>query len=89
MLCTYADGEIILQEGVLADRLIVILQGKVEIMRDGVFSFLRTANEIIGEQGVVDNVTFSATAIAWGTVQVLAIPGRAGEKIFKALSLHP
>jgi class 3 adenylate cyclase len=83
MLRTYADGEIILQEGRPAEELIVILKGTVEILRDGVFLVSRTANEIIGEQGVVDNAPYSATALAWGTVQVLAIPAALAKKFLK------
>ncbi|MCI0692860.1 cyclic nucleotide-binding domain-containing protein [candidate division KSB1 bacterium] len=83
MLRTYADGGIILQEGKLADRLIVILKGTVEILRDGVFLVSRSANEIIGELGVMDNVAYSATAVAWGTVQVLAIPAALAKKFLK------
>ncbi|MDZ7289282.1 MAG: cyclic nucleotide-binding domain-containing protein [candidate division KSB1 bacterium] len=83
MLCSYADGEIILQEGEPADRLIVILKGSVEIIRGGVFLVSRTVNEIIGEQGVVDEVVYSATAVAWGPVQVLAIPAPLAKKFLK------
>ncbi len=83
MLCTYVDGEIILQEGKPADRLIVILQGTVEILRDGVFLVSRNANEIIGELGVLDNEVYSATAVAWGTVQVLAIPAALAKKFLR------
>jgi class 3 adenylate cyclase len=83
MLRTYADGEIILHEGMPADRLIVILRGTVEILRDGVFLVSRRANEIIGELGVLDNEVYSATAMAWGTVQVLAIPAALAKKFLK------
>jgi len=80
MLRLYADGEIILQEGEPADRLIVILKGVVEIVRGGVFLVSRTANEIIGEQGVVDDVAYSATAAAVGKVEALAIPAQLAKK---------
>jgi class 3 adenylate cyclase len=76
MLRLYADGEIILQEGEPADRLIVILKGAVEIVRGGVFLVSRAANEIIGEQGVVDEVAYSATAVAVGKVEALVIPAK-------------
>jgi class 3 adenylate cyclase len=76
MLRTYEDGEIILQEGEPADRLIVILQGAAEIVRGGVFLVSRAANEMIGEQGVVDEVAYSATAVACGKVETLAIPAK-------------
>jgi class 3 adenylate cyclase len=83
MLHTFADGEVIIQEGAPADQLIIILKGIVEIVRDGVFLVSRTANEIIGEQGVVDGVAYSATVVAWGTVQVLAIPAGLARKFLK------
>lgn len=83
MLRTYADGEVIIHEGMPAERLIVILQGTVEILRDSVFLVSRTANEIIGELGVMDNVAYSATAVAWGTVQVLAIPAALAKRFLK------
>ncbi len=74
MLRAYADGEMIIEEGRPADHLIVILQGVVDIMRGNVFLVSRNANEMIGEQGVVDEVAYSATAMARGKVEVLAIP---------------
>ncbi|GEM_PF-1147352 len=80
MLRLYADGEIILQEGEPADCLIVILKGMVEIVRGGVFLVSRTANEIIGEQGVVDDAVYSATAAAVGKVEALAIPALLAKK---------
>lgn len=80
MLRTYADGEIIFQEGKPADRLIVILSGTVEIMRGKVFLVSRTANEMIGEQGVIDDVVYSATARAAGKVETLAIPAKLAKK---------
>jgi class 3 adenylate cyclase len=80
MLRIYANGEIILQEGEPADRLIVILHGRVEIVRGGVFLVSRTANEMIGEQGVVDDAVYSATALAVGKVEVLAIPAKLAKK---------
>lgn len=74
MLRVYADGAMIIQEGQPADHLIVILQGVVDIVRGNVFLVSRSANEMIGEQGVVDEVVYSATAMARGKVEVLAIP---------------
>jgi len=83
MLHSYAADEIILQEGRPADRLIVILQGAVDIVRGKVFLVSRTANEIIGEQGVLDEVAYSATAVANGKVEALAIPAPLAKKFLK------
>jgi class 3 adenylate cyclase len=80
MLRTYTDGEIMLREGEPAHRLIVILQGAVEIVRGGVFLVSRTANEMIGEQGVVDDAVYSATAVAVGKVEALAIPAKLAKR---------
>ncbi|MDZ7343765.1 MAG: cyclic nucleotide-binding domain-containing protein, partial [candidate division KSB1 bacterium] len=83
MLRTYADGEVFLREGTPADHMIIILKGTVEILRDGVFLVSRTANEVIGEQGVVDGVVYSASVVAWGQVQVLAIPAELAKKFLR------
>jgi class 3 adenylate cyclase len=83
MLRTYSDGEVIIHEGKPAERLIVILKGTVEILRESVFLVSRSGNEIIGELGVMDNVAYSATAVAWGTVQVLAIPAALAKRFLK------
>jgi len=80
MLRAYADGEMIIEEGRPADHLIVILQGVVDIVRGNVFLVSRSAHEMIGEQGVVDDVPYSATALARGKVEVLAIPAGLAKK---------
>jgi len=80
MLRAYSDGEIIIQEDRPADCLIVILQGLVDIVRGNVFLVSRGANEMIGEQGVVDEVSYSATALARGKVEALAIPAGLAKK---------
>jgi class 3 adenylate cyclase len=80
MLRVYADGEMIIKEGQPADHLIVILQGVVDIMRGNVFLVSRSANEMIGEQGVVDEVAYSATAVAHGKVEALVIPAGLAKK---------
>jgi len=80
MLRAYADGEMIIEEGRPADHLIVILQGVVDIVRGNVFLVSRNAHEMIGEQGVVDGVVYSATAMARGKVEALAIPAGLAKK---------
>lgn len=80
MLRAYADGDIIIQEERPADHLIVILQGLVDIVRGNVFLVTRGANEMIGEQGVVDDVAYSATALARGKVEALVIPADLARK---------
>ena len=80
MLRAYADGDIIIQEERPADHLIVILQGLVDIVRGNVFLVTRGANEMIGELGVVDDVAYSATALARGKVEALMIPADLARK---------
>jgi len=81
MLRAYADGESIIREGQPANRLILILQGVVDIVRGNVFLVSRSTHEIIGEQGVVDETAYSATAVARGRVEALAIPAALAKKL--------
>ena len=74
MLHEFAKDETIIREGENASRLVVILVGSVSIVRGEVLLVRRGANEMIGEQGVIDGVPYSASAIAHEEVIVLAIP---------------
>ncbi|NUO79763.1 Gfo/Idh/MocA family oxidoreductase [candidate division KSB1 bacterium] len=74
MLRVYAKDEVIMREGEPAEALIIILGGHVDIVRAEVVLVRRGPNELIGEQGVVDDAPYSATAIAHEEVRALAIP---------------
>jgi class 3 adenylate cyclase len=74
MLREFAKDEVIMREGEEASHLIVILAGSINIVRGEVLLVRRGANEMIGEQGVIDRAPYSASAIAHEEVIVLAIP---------------
>ncbi|MDZ7269059.1 MAG: Gfo/Idh/MocA family oxidoreductase [candidate division KSB1 bacterium] len=74
MLQTFRKGEVLLKEGEPAQTLVIILRGQVNIMRGQIFLVRRGPGEMIGEQGVIDQVPYSADAVAHDEVEALLIP---------------
>jgi CRP/FNR family transcriptional regulator len=74
---TYRDGEIIIRQGDVGDRMYVIQAGRVEILveRDGEQNVIRTAGEgeLIGEMAIFDHAARSATVRAAGEVRLLTV----------------
>ncbi len=75
---TYKDGETIYREGSDSQWAFEVLEGSVELIKDGpegltVLQRLK-AGELFGEMGVLDNAPRSNTARARGAVTVKAIP---------------
>lgn len=75
---TYKDGEIIYRQGEDSHWAFEVLEGTVELVRDGpegptVMQRLK-AGELFGELGILDNTPRAATARARGGVAVKAIP---------------
>jgi len=73
----YKDGELIIRQGDVDDRLYVIQAGRVDVVaeRDGREVHLRTAGpgEMLGEMAVFERVPRSATVRAVGEVRVLTL----------------
>ncbi len=83
MLHVYAKEEVIIREGQAAAALIVILSGQVDIVREQAVLVRRGPSELLGEQGVVDNVPYSATAVAREEVHALAIPAQLAREFLR------
>lgn len=73
----YHDGEVIIQEGEVAESLFVIQEGRAEVLveKDGREVRLRIAEsgEILGEMAVLERGRRSATVRALGNVRVLTV----------------
>ena len=73
----YHDGEVIIQEGEVAESLFVIQEGRAEVLveKDGREVRLRIAEsgEILGEMAVLERGRRSATVRALGEVRVLTV----------------
>ncbi|MEK7729736.1 MAG: adenylate/guanylate cyclase domain-containing protein [candidate division KSB1 bacterium] len=83
MLRVYAKAEVIFREGEPVAALIVILAGHVDIVREQVVLVRRGPSELLGEQGVVDDAPYSATAIAREEVHALVIPAQLAREFLR------
>lgn len=74
---TYKDGEVIVRQGDIGDRMYVIQSGKARILvvSDGREIPIRVAGEgeLIGEMAIFDRAVRSATVRALGEVRVLTV----------------
>lgn len=74
---TYSDGEIIVRQGDVGDRMFVIQQGRVQILieKDGTETPIREAGEgeVIGEMAIFEHDVRSATVRAIGDVRMLTV----------------
>lgn len=78
----YHDGQKICVQGELADSMIVILRGDVQILSQDMFMVTRRAPDVVGEQGfLAATACRTADAIARGTVEVLRIPKAEVERL--------
>jgi CRP-like cAMP-binding protein len=77
----YEPGSTIVQEGAKGDELFVLLDGKASVSRDGKMLTRLTAGDSFGEMTVIDGRPRTATVIADGPVDCLALK----QKDFKAL----
>jgi len=80
----YHDGEVIIRQGEVGDRMFVIQSGQVEILRtEGateVSLALQGEGGFFGEMALVDRETRSATARAVGDARVLTVDQRTFER---------
>lgn len=71
----YDDGAVISQQGEVGDQLFVVLDGEVNVIRDGVRINALGSGEVIGELGVLSESTRTASLIANMPVTLLALSG--------------
>ncbi|MHC4504933.1 MAG: Crp/Fnr family transcriptional regulator [Planctomycetota bacterium] len=74
---TYNDGEIIVRQGDVGDRMFVLQKGRAQILveKDGRETPIRVADEgeLIGEMAIFERDVRSATVRALGEVRVLTV----------------
>src|SRR5260370_7969467 len=70
----YHDGDVILQQGDHADRLIILLHGQARVLTDNIFLTARKPYDVLGELAFINQTTRNATVIAQGTVHALVLP---------------
>ncbi|MHC4413956.1 MAG: Crp/Fnr family transcriptional regulator [Planctomycetota bacterium] len=74
---TYKDGQVIVRQGDVGDRMFVIQEGRVQILleKEGKETPIRVAveGELIGEMAIFERDVRSATARALGDVRVLTV----------------
>jgi len=70
---TFGDSEVLTQQGDPGDSFLVILDGTVEIVRDGQPVRRLGAGDFIGEVSLVDGRARTATVTALGPVEALVI----------------
>ncbi len=83
MLRVYSKDEVLIREREAAAALIIVLRGNVDIVREQVLLVRRGPSELIGEQGVVDDAPYSATARAHDEVTALAIPANLAREFLR------
>ncbi len=69
----YQPGDVIIQEGEFDTWIYILIEGTVEIVRDGkTLCYLRQKGDMFGEMGVVDGASRSATVRATEHAQILS-----------------
>ena len=87
---TFGLGDVIIKEGAKIESFYVVVKGEVRVTRnvDGTvnaeFVGPRGPGEPLGEMSFIDGLGASATLIADGDVEILAIPGAAISKMMEA-----
>lgn len=71
---SFRDGEAICDEGDLADSLLIIWRGEVEVSSNRIHLITRRRPEIVGEQALVEGGPRGATLRARGLLQLVLLP---------------
>ena len=85
----WPDGSVIFHEGDRADRVLLVLEGRVKLVateRNGTGAVLavRGAGELVGELAAVDGAPRSATALAMGAVSCAVVPAERFRAVLEA-----
>lgn len=83
---SFAEGEALTRQGDPGDAFYVILSGAVAITRDGQAVGTLGSGDFIGEIALVDGRTRTATAVAAGPVETLAITREAFQSLMERFS---
>lgn len=73
-LRTFAANEVIFHQGAPGDVLFAVLEGQVEIRREGKTIAVVTPGQIFGEMAVIDQKPRSAQAVAATACKLAAVP---------------
>ena len=82
----FAPGQIVVREGDPGDRMFLVVQGEVEVLKNGHRVVLLGQRDAFGELAILDGAPRSATVRAVGAVGLLAI---AGDEFDEQVDLHP
>ena len=86
---SFPSGQTVIQEGVVADTLLMVSKGKVRVMRNFLdnltaeFTGPLGPGDLLGEISFIDNTGASARIVADGDVSVLALPRSVIETMIK------
>ncbi len=80
---TYAAGEVLISQNKPNDSIFFILEGKVEVVKDGVVLIVLGEGETVGEMELLDIMPAAATVRALVPTTVGTISNRAVHEIFK------
>ncbi len=69
----YKDGEVVIKEGDRGDELFIVLEGSVRVTRGGEVLTRLGAGEHFGEMALIRSVPRSATIVAEGAAELIAI----------------
>ena len=68
------EGQVLIERGEEADRVVVVLTGSVRVSRDGVELAVRGPGALLGEMSIVDHRPRSATVEAVEAGEILSVP---------------
>jgi CRP-like cAMP-binding protein len=80
---TFADGDVIAEQGDPGDAMHIIVTGEVHVSAGGRTLAVRSAGDVIGEMAVITSHPRMASLVAHGAVRVLSIERRAFESIMR------
>ncbi|MGZ4213369.1 MAG: Npt1/Npt2 family nucleotide transporter [Actinomycetota bacterium] len=80
---SFADGEMVAEQGAPGDSMHIIVTGEVEVDADGRPLAMRRSGDVIGEMAIITSHPRMATLVAHGSVRVLSIGRRAFESILR------
>jgi CRP-like cAMP-binding protein len=83
MLHFYSSGDVILNKGEHAERLVLLLHGHTSVYVGDVFLVIRENHAVLGEQAFINGTEHSATVRALGAVTTLELPRYLVERLME------